>query len=154
MKIQVVRRPEITVVGPLAVTKQADSAAISRLWEEFEQCSKAIKHKGANIGYELHISGQGSHYCLTGIEVTEMTDLPLNCFAKTIPAGQYAVFTHKYSEGSYTQVYAQISTWLKNNAPSDANAFEHFEVQVYDDRFKGPDNPESIVDFLIPLFKL
>lgn len=153
MKIQVVRRPEIIIAGPLAVTSQADSAVISSLWETYERCADSIRHKEKNIGYELHITGQGRHYCLTGIEVSKVENLPINCFAKTIPGGEYAVFTHKYSQSCFAQVYEQINHWLKENAPAEANAYDRFEVQLYDDRFKGPKNPESVMDFLIPLFK-
>lgn len=52
----------------------------------------------------------------------------------------------------YPQAYKKINKWLEENTPEGAEAHKKFEVQVYDNRFKGMDNPESEIDFLIPIF--
>jgi len=152
VKIQVVKRQEIILAGPVAVTPEADSKVISTLWDRYDELAPKILHKGTDIGYELHISEAGRHHCLAGIEVAKLEKLPLGCFATTIPAGEYAVFTHKFSQGNYSDAYRQIKQWLRINAPTGAEASNHFEIQVYDHRFKGMSNPETEIDFLIPLF--
>lgn len=152
MKVQVGKRPEMTIVGPVAVSEKADSALICKLWDSFEGYSEAIKHKQPDVWYELHIDDGNCHYCLTGIEVAKVEDLPLHCFAKTIPAGEYAVFSHKISQGGFPAAYRQIKQWLEENGYGGAKSHKLFEVQVYDHRFKDMDDPDSEIDFLIPLF--
>lgn len=149
MEVQVVKRREFIIAGTVAVTKAAESKVICELWDSFEACRQEIKHKKTEVGYELHLPVQKNHFCLTGVEVTKVEDLPLKCFAKTIPAGEYAVFTHKFSQGGFPEAYKQMDEWIKENAPE--SAYTLFEVQVYDHRFKAMDDPGSEIEFLVPL---
>jgi len=153
MEVRVEKREEITIVGPLSVTEKADSETIKMLWENLETCEKEIELKVPGVGYELHLEEENKlHYCLTGLEVEKVRNLPLNCFAKTLPQGDYAVFSIQIGQIGFSEAYKNINRWLEENAPEGAEAHKKFEIQVYDSGFKGMDNPESTIDFLIPLF--
>ncbi len=153
MEVRIEQKPELKIAGPLAVTKTADSDTIKRLWASLEKIQEDIACKKSDTGYEMHIELEKNlHYCLTGIEVEEVKSLPLNCFVKTIPPGEYAVFSFKIASCGYKKAYEQMNEWLKENIPPGSEAHKQFEVQVYDHRFRGMEDPESIIDFLVPLF--
>ncbi len=152
MQVRIEKKPEIKIVGPVAITKRADSETIKGLWESLEKAKKNISFKTEDFGYELHIEiEENFHYCLTGLEVDEIKNLPLNCFAKTIPSGEYAIFAFEIARCGFKNAYEKINEWLKDNVPPGSENYKKFEAQVYDHRFKGMENPESIIEFRIPL---
>jgi AraC family transcriptional regulator len=83
-----------------------------------------------------------------GVEVTDVQDLPDFMFAKVVPPCTYAVFTHRLADGGYEGANAPIDAWMSAGEYERAH---DFDLQVYDHRFKGPDNPESELDFYIPV---
>ncbi len=157
MKVEVKQLAAMTFVGTVGITEQVQSQDICRLWDEFT-ANRNITNRLGEADYELHIfdpSDPPRHICLTGTAVSKVEDLPLNLFAKTIPAGKYAVFTLRMADGGFPHAYQFMEKWLADQDYESPDAAHHrFEVQVYDQRFEGLDNPESEIDFLIPLFKL
>jgi predicted transcriptional regulator YdeE len=111
---------------------------------------EGIEFPVEGVGYEVHIetgTEPRMHYCLTGVEVSALGALPPEVFVKVLPPCTYAVFTHRVVEG-YETLYARIKEWL------DLTQHERntdFDFQLYDVRFKGMDDPESLQDVYIPL---
>jgi AraC family transcriptional regulator len=132
---------------------------IGKTWSRFEKqfkknqslLKKYIVNPG--IAYEVHIApeeerGSKNLYIFVGIEVENLNVMPLEMFAKTLPATKYAVFTLKgeniFSGGQY--IYRE---WLPNSGYQEAY---RFLIQAYDEkRFKGLDDENSEIDFYIPI---
>lgn len=85
---------------------------------------------------------------IAGMEVDEFAAVPDGMEKITIPAGRYAVFTHKGSLKDLPQtVKFAYGYWLPRTG-SKARNVPHLEV--YDERFR-PDSPDSEFDILIPV---
>ena len=103
------------------------------------------------VGFELHIEEERSqrmHFCLIGVAVDEVDVLPLEFFHKVVPGGLYAVFTHSFRDGGYGAAFKAAYDWLKSSAYESAYAFD---IQRYDARFTGPDDPDSVLEIWIPV---
>ena len=85
---------------------------------------------------------------MVGVKVSKIEVLPEIMFAKILPACEYAVFTHRFGDGGYAEANEPIDNWLESGAYQRAYAFD---LQVYDARFKGPEDPDSVLDFYIPV---
>lgn len=84
-----------------------------------------------------------------GVQVTSYDNLPAGLTAKTIPAGKFAVFTHKGPLSGILKTYQYIwGTWalLTNETIDNRDDFE-----LYDERFLGRNNDQSEVDIYIPI---
>lgn len=87
-------------------------------------------------------------YYMACAEVKGLEDIPEGMTAMTIPAGNYAVFTHKGSldKMSLTMKYI-YGSWLPKSGKKLRNAPE---IEIYDQRFKlGSDDSE--LDVYIPI---
>ncbi len=149
MEPTIIKREETILVG----LASAD-VNMYALWQAFDAFDKQIKHKAAPaIYYEVHTfpddphSGQAPEY-LVGVVVTQAEDIPAGALVRRLPAGAYAVFTHHLANGGFTGCNEAMDAWLKNR-PYQLSP--NMSIQVFDDRFKGPNNPESIIDFLLPI---
>ncbi len=151
MEVKMIEGREMTIVGTVAVGESVDDINIGQLWERFERKYSAIKYKIDGKDYELHFEDDSApkrHLCFIGVEVTAIVDLPLELFVKVVPGYTYAVFIHCFSDGGYQEAYRQIDQWLSS---SQYQAAASFDIQCYDKRFKGPDNPESVLEFYVPV---
>jgi len=88
------------------------------------------------------------HFCLVGVEVPRLEDLPLELFAKVVPACEYAVFTHQFRDGGFSHAFKAVYDWLQNSEYPPAYPFD---IQCYDSRFKSPEDPESILEIWVPV---
>ena len=73
--------------------------------------------------------------------------------AKVIPANTYAVFEYK---GAITPELGKLfkyiySEWLPSSGYAIAGPYD---FERYGKMFKGPDNPDSILEIFIPIKKL
>jgi AraC family transcriptional regulator len=114
---------------------------------------KAIQHASLNIGYEVHIFPDtaeklGKYHVMVGVEVEKFEDLPLETFGKIIPACTYAVFTHRLADGGYSGANERMDKWLKESKYELALPLS---IQCFDERFKGGNQPDSQIDFYIPI---
>lgn len=131
---------------------------IGMLWNRFFKLYQKYEHilqKEAinDRAYEVHIQPDdyretGKFYVYVGIEVEQMEKMPVEMFCKRLPSTKYAVFTFKgedmFQGGEYIW-----KDWLPN---SDYDEAHPYMVLAYDkDRFRGMDNPESEVDFYVPV---
>ena len=154
MQPEIVDRPEMILAGIVATSTSVSELDIAGLWDRFiEQCPNISNQVNEEKGYELHIEEERSpkiHFCLIGVEVRDVEELPIEIFYKVVPAGKYAVYTPQFSDGGYGQAFKVVYDWLEESAYQSAYAFD---IQVYDDRFKGSDDPDSILEILIPVIQ-
>lgn len=106
-----------------------------------------------NFAYEVHIEPDdykkiGKFYVYVGIEAKKMEKMPIEMFCKALPTTKYAVFTFK-GEDMFKACEYIWDHWLPR---SDYDEAHPFMVQAYDkNRFNGMDNPESEIDFYVPV---
>ena len=151
MQPQFVSKPEMTLVGIVGCGSDVTKIDICGLWERFDGQSEHVKHQAKGKGYEIHIQEETNppmHFCLVGVEVQGIEHLPIEMFAKMIPACEYAVFTHRFKDGGFSYAFKAAYDWLKNSEHTSAY---HFDIQCYDSRFKSPDDPDSVVEIWVPI---
>jgi len=151
MKPEFVKKPEMTLVGLVGCGADVSELDICGLWERFDTHSKEIKHQVEGKAYEIHIEEKTAppmHFCLVGVEVRKIEDLPLELFAKVVPACEYAVFTHQFKDGGFGDAFKAVYNWLEN---SEYAPTYQFDIQCYDSRFKSPEDPESIMEIWVPV---
>ena len=103
------------------------------------------------MGYELHTEKEQDpkmHFTIVGIEVDDLSPLPLEMFAKLVPGGTYAQFTHHFKDSGFGEAFKQAYTWIED---SDYEPAHPFDIQVYDERYRGLSDPESVIDILVPV---
>jgi AraC family transcriptional regulator len=70
---------------------------------------------------------------------------------RRIPANEYVVFTFKGTAHNAGIIHDYLYTsWLKNN---DYELCDRYNIEVYDERNKGPESEESITDIYFPIRK-
>ncbi|MGC6174391.1 effector binding domain-containing protein [Lacrimispora sp. 38-1] len=86
---------------------------------------------------------------VAGYEVHSFEGLPPQFVRKVLPAGKYAVFTHRGSLSMLPQTFEYIwGTWFLTTE-EELDWREDFEL--YDNRFLGYDHPDTEVDLYIPV---
>jgi AraC family transcriptional regulator len=151
MEPKLVNKPEITLVGIVTSGTTIQDINIPQAWDKFIKSFKIIPQRIPDRTYEVHIDDNEEpkrHYCFIGMEVQRIVDVPNGMFAKILPAGRYALFTHHFRDGGFSQAFKSVYDWLEK---SPYGAAHQFDIQYYDQRFKGPDNPESILDIYLPI---
>jgi AraC family transcriptional regulator len=92
---------------------------------------------------------------LTARPVLKLEDIPMEMVGKTLPALEYAVFTHsgilvgesKTIKDTYAYAYG---TWLPQSGFE--NPFR-FDFEFYGDRFHGNQDPNSEIEVWLPIRK-
>jgi AraC family transcriptional regulator len=152
MQLEIIERSEMILAGIVDSGAHVSQINIAGLWDRFIEQSDDISNQvDSDKGYELHIEEDRSprkHFILIGVEVDKVEHEPLEIFTKVLPAGKYLKYTHKFSEGGYAQAFESLYDWLEDSEYGPAYAFD---VQCYDERFNGPDDPESIIEILVPV---
>ena len=148
---KIIEKSEMILIGIVGCGVDVRDIDISGLWQRFTEQEHQIKHVVGEVGYELHIEEDKQprlHLCLVGFEVSQIDDVPMEYLIKVIPPCKYARFTHTFREGDYGDAFVAAYQWIENSEYKPAHAYD---IQVYDERFKGPDDPESMIDILIPI---
>lgn len=151
MEPEIVEKPQMTLVGLVGCGADVSTLDIGGLWSRFERHVERIEHRIEGTGYEVHIEEETSppmHFALVGVEVERIGDIPLELFVKVIPAWTYAVFTHRLGDGSFGSAFEAAYDWIRT---SDYRPARPFDIQVYDQRFRCPDDPESVLEIMVPL---
>jgi AraC family transcriptional regulator len=148
MEPNIVQKDPITLAGMVSY-----GGDIGRLWEAFSANDHLIRHTVGEVGNELHAYSKdfspGDPYPIfVGVEVSKIEALPEIMFVKILPGCEYAVFTHRLTDGGYAGLNETIEKWLETGPYERAY---NFDLQVYDARFKGPEDPDSELDFYIPV---
>jgi AraC family transcriptional regulator len=134
--------------------------AVGELWKRvsrfIEKQKDSIKHLVSESGYELWIDfeeekASGNKYIFVGLEVARLEDTPLELVAKILPETRYAVFTFTMREikENWSKTQDIWNKWLPKAGLEPAY---DYMIEYYDsERFKGMDNPESELDFMVPV---
>jgi AraC family transcriptional regulator len=132
--------------------------AVGQLWDRysrfFESRKESIKHQVPGGGYEVWVDFEGekdtrNRYIFVGSEVARIEDLPLEFVAKTLPETRYAVFTMKMTDVKAGGLDTLWKKWLPETGLK--TSFD-FMIEYHDpQRFKGVDDPDSEVDFMVPV---
>ena len=146
--------PEFCVVG-IPAFGEAAAGLFPKTWEIFLRLEKNLKWKDYDraFGIEFYTEefhSEGKWFYMACREVKDLSSVPVNMVGKVIPEHQYAVFTSRgLSEIKNTFQFA-YKEWLPKSeyVPADC-----FDFELYDDRFKGADNPETVIDIYIPIKK-
>ena len=151
MEPDIVERPAMTLAGIVGCGIDVTDLDIPGLWERFEGHAESIDHQIEGTGYEVHIQEETSppmHFCLVGVEVERIEDLPIEVFVKVLPPSTYAVFTCRLGDSGFGGAFKAAYGWVKTSKFTPAYPFD---IQVYDEQVKGPDDPESVLEILVPV---
>lgn len=127
---------------------------IPALWGKYVPRSEEIPTRlsPVDLGVCFKEEGEKFHpdecFYIAGTEVKSIDKIPDGMMAMTIPAGKYAVFTHKgkLDKLSFTMKYI-YGSWLPKSGEKLRDAPD---LEIYDQRFK-PDSDESELDIYIPI---
>jgi AraC family transcriptional regulator len=160
MEPKIVKREAIRMIG-IMYYGDNKNWEIPKIWEEFMPLMKKIpnclpvQEAFGLCFYTESFSKNGLFYYLAALPVSSLEEIPMELVGKTLPASEYAVFTHKGPLAGKTKnikdTYAYAyGTWLPNSPYMNPFAFD---FEYYDERYKGNDNPESEIDVYIPIRK-
>jgi hypothetical protein len=133
-----------------------DGSKTAKLWQEYEELERKdpLMNKNENSGYEVRLyDGNGRCECYVGVCTDKQVYQSGYC-SITLPDDiLYAVFEIYPIEG-YESQNKFIDNWLEKNK----NIYEqykmndkYFAVEYYGEKFKGNNDPESIVEIWIPI---
>ncbi|WP_123040554.1 GyrI-like domain-containing protein [Cohnella candidum] len=86
-----------------------------------------------------------------GVEVNSLTEIPKDMVCKEIPSNEYVVFAFEGPAENAGRVHNYLYTeWLRKNEYQLSGLYN---IEVYDERFKGPFSEESVTDIYFPIKK-
>ena len=150
MKPKIIKKDAFFIAG---VPGSGDETA--KAWEVYMKLEKVnpLKNKVGEEGYEVRMyPAEGPGKIHAGVQVKD-ANIPKEYRVFHVPAATYAEFEIYPSKG-YESSNADMTQWLEDNADKYQEALldgMHCAIEVYDKRFKGNDNPESVVGILIPI---
>ncbi len=150
MQETIVEKPSMIIVGVVGSGADSANVDIPGLWEYFERHPVGVENAVEGTWYEIHAEREsGSHFTMVGMEVPEVpASLPADMFVKVLPAATYATFVHHFSDGGFAQAFERVYAWLED---SEYELAHQYDIQCYDDRFRGPGDPESALEIRIPI---
>jgi predicted transcriptional regulator YdeE len=151
MKPNIIKKDAFFIAG---VAGSGDETA--KAWETYMKLEKMnpLKNQVGEAGYEVRMyPGEGNPGKIhVGVQVKDAS-IPKEYQVFYLPAATYAEF-EIYPAKGYESSNAEMSKWLEDNAGKYKPAVldgMHYGIEVYDKRFKGNDNPESVVGFWEPI---
>ncbi len=166
MKATIIEKTQMTLVGfnffgdPFQLSQEwTEENEIGRLWKRFigffEKNRLKIKHPTNNqICYEIHFENEESKLkgyfdIFVGLEVEKLDEVPLELLIKILPTTKYAVFTLEGDQIMSDWPKMIYQEWLPDSGYQIAYPYN---IQVYDQRFKGLDNlAVSAIDVYVPV---
>lgn len=133
-----------------------NQVVIPKLWDEFFHCKEEIKDKQGQraIGLIAAITPPEvkSHpyelFYMAGVEVLDLNNIPPGMTSKIVPAGNYAIFTHRGPIVKIGETMQYIyQTWLPQSGKKLRKAAE---LEFYDKRF-NPTSDTSEMEICIPI---
>jgi predicted transcriptional regulator YdeE len=132
-----------------------NSQAIPKVWGQFMGQIGRIKNRVGHgcLGLvEMLPEKDRGHpeemFYIAGAEVADVESPPAGMILRVIPAGRYALFTHKGKLDGLGETMAEIyQGWLPT---SGVKLREGAHLEVYDQRFM-PGKDESELDVLLPV---
>ncbi len=150
MKPRIFKEDAFIIAG---VMGSGDETA--QVWETYMKLEKVrpINNQAGEEGYEVRLHpAEGPGKVHVGVRVKD-ANIPTEYKVFSVPAATYAEF-EIYPAKGYGSSNAEMSKWLEENAGTYKEVLlegMHYAIEVYDHRFKGNDNPESVVPIWVPL---
>src|SRR5262245_10221099 len=143
---QIVDKPELVIVGldaPFISVLSPDAnnfSVIGRLWEQVGHRAGEVPNR---IGHDMiglcfdRPAAERTHphemQYLAGVRVSSVAEIPKGMTAHTVPAGKFAVFTHRGPIRKFGDTVAEIyRVWLPQSGYRHAGIAD---IELYDDRF-------------------
>jgi AraC family transcriptional regulator len=161
MKPRIIIKDEFKVIG-IRGYSSINNNRIPELWTVFYSRIKEVKNIAQPMkcygicedipDYKMpEFTNETDFSELVSVEVDNFDFIPEGMVSKIMPKAEYAVFTHKGSLKTLRDTYDYIyGTWFPNSG-YEFGSSDDFEL--YDERFKGVDNPDSELDLYIPVIK-
>jgi AraC family transcriptional regulator len=136
VKPRIVERPAIHLVGVRDLFTPATMPQIPALWGRFVPRMDEIEEQTCDVTYgvcEEAANGPGTFAYTAAVEVGAPRAAPAGMVAFTIPAGTWAVFTHRGHISKISETFDAISsTWL---GAANLERAANVDLEVYDDRW-------------------
>ena len=136
MKPKIVERPAMHLVGVRDLFTPATIPQIPALWGKFVPRIHEIQGTSCHATYGVcqdAANGPGTFAYTAAVEVGAPGAAPAGMVAFTLPAGTWAVFTHKGHITKISETFDAISkTWL---AAAKLERAANVDLEVYDDRW-------------------
>lgn len=155
-------QPKMISKGRLYITGlTGDGAKTGEVWNDFENRyhEKPFPKVDEN-GYELRFfNGEKSVAPGKDIHVGFLTDKEIlddRFITITLPIAEYAVFDVYVAKG-YDSGNADMNQWLSENLAQYKQLTidgTEFIVECYNEKFKGGDKKDSIVEIWIPVYRI
>lgn len=151
---RIVSLNRIMLVGIVIRVNYDSLSAITEMWHEFLTETDTIP---ARIKPERHYQllfwsdkfDCDNFYCMAGVEVKNLDDVPIYLTAKIIPPAKYIKFIHRGFSNTVGLTYKYIyETWLPQ---SDYRLSIPYDFELYGEKYKGPDNIDSESEIYIPV---
>jgi len=150
MKPKIIKKEAFLIAG---VPGSGDETA--KAWEAFMKINKVspLKNQVGEEGYEVRMyPAEGPGKIHVGVQVKDAS-VPAEYKVFFVPAATYAEF-EIYPAKGYESSNDVMSKWLEDNASNYREALVdgmHYGIEIYDKRFQGDKNPESVVGFWQPI---
>ncbi|MDD4029419.1 MAG: GyrI-like domain-containing protein [Caldisericia bacterium] len=151
MNPKIVTKDSIYVVGVEYVGENKNDE-IKEMWGQFNAIMKTIPNQQVpmkacyGVCYMLpEDTNPGTFRYIAGVETKILDDIPQGMKGITIPAGKYAVFTHKGKLDTLHQTYADIyQKWIPEMKLVPRSLpdipFQNLDYEYYDERFMVDDD--------------
>jgi predicted transcriptional regulator YdeE len=151
MAVEIIQRPKAALIGLLLKDlTPADAGRIGPLWERFLPRMMEVDTADPERAYGVNLARSQERFdYLAGVAVGPQAKVPKGMTRIEIPGGRYARFVHRGPVGTLmATIEKAFGEWLP------AARLEHGPgplLEVYGPRFKGPQNPASEFDYLVPV---
>ena len=161
MTPEFVHRDSFAVVGLRGETTLADNR-IPELWDRFFPRRGEIRHRIGEANYGICeysspkfpgdvFTDETRFHTIVGVEVSDTADIPEGMSLRQMQESEYAVFEHRGSLRRLRDTYDYIyGVWLPN---SEYELGMSDDFELYDERFLGMDEEESLMLIYIPVVK-
>lgn len=151
MEPRIVEKESFTLIGMIYFGEN-QKGEVGQLWGEFNPRACRIPHRLPGTAYGFCFTDDRANpnfWYLAGVPVEQIGEIPAEMVAKTVPAQTYAVFTHRGPVSSLGDTYSEAyRNWLPTSGYELA---AHFDFELYDERFEGPEDANSETDVYIPV---
>jgi predicted transcriptional regulator YdeE len=156
MKKENAMQPKIITKEAFLIAGVAGSGdETEKAWQVYMKLEKLnpLKNQVGEEGYEVRLYAEkGPGKIHVGVRVKD-SNVPKEYKLFFVPVATYAEF-EIYPAKGYESSNAEMSKWLEDNAGTYKEALldgMNYAIEVYDRRYKGEKDPESVVGIWIPL---
>ena len=142
-------------ISGLKVTAHPADGSFARLWEQLHQlpaCQQAMTAGKPFYGMQEYLPALMAEGHWNYIAGWHHAGAPQDTqlVEQNVPANRYAVFEYQGMPGpALGELYEYIyKTWLPESGETLAACYD---FEFYDERFLGPQNPESVLSIYIPV---